>query len=647
MNLRLYLASQVMMKITRNIQLTIFFFLGLSLWLFLAGRPVMAQQGPGQIIITGTDANSAPMIQLHVYAIDGQGNLVSLDPNSLTILHNGSAVSDISIGSPYEAGTFTIFVLDIPQGVSAHIPTIQTAIQQYAGEQTMVEQVDSVAIFAVDELAASQILAASEFRNEITNTFATPLTPKTGATALVDSLMGLLNNLDSLKPRSDMIPQIVVFSDGTDVVSTQHEHADVPRLASELGVPIYTVILDNASLDPDETQTGQDYMEQIAAGTNGLSTRLSTAEELQPFWDRIATFRNQETVQYSITEAAGGDHTVVLNLTNNQNVGDSAVVTIPPGAPTISIELPPESRSLTLPNLNSALALSFSTKVSWLDNVDREIQKAQLLVNGLILQDLDVNNLDKFDIELTNLKFGPNQIQIAIVDNEGSRATSPEIIIDIAEGETSIPEEIAPSGLFERIWQRISGAAVFIGGCFLLVFFVILLIGLMYLARRSPILRQIGLIGMLGRVPFLRPYFSNVYDVQSNIVRADSMKYKASRYSSDVKSAGSGGKSKPQLAAFLEVVQATTQMPGRLDLGKVEVKLGRSPSRADISFKDDGTVSRVHATIVQEGAGYRIFDEKSTSGTFVNEQGVLDHGLQLVDGDEIRMGAVRLRFRQP
>ena len=636
-----------MMKITRNIQLTIVFFLGLSLWLFLAGRPVMAQQGPGQIIITGTDANSAPMIQLHVYAIDGQGNLVSLDPNSLTILHNGSAVSDISIGSPYEAGTFTIFVLDIPQGVSAHIPTIQTAIQQYAGEQTMVEQVDSVAIFAVDELAASQILAASEFRNEITNTFATPLTPKTGATALVDSLMGLLNNLDSLKPRSDMIPQIVVFSDGTDVVSTQHEHADVPRLASELGVPIYTVILDNASLDPDETQTGQDYMEQIAAGTNGLSTRLSTAEELQPFWDRIATFRNQETVQYSITEAAGGDHTVVLNLTNNQNVGDSAVVTIPPGAPTISIELPPESRSLTLPNLNSALALSFSTKVSWLDNVDREIQKAQLLVNGLILQDLDVNNLDKFDIELTNLKFGPNQIQIAIVDNEGSRATSPEIIIDIAEGETSIPEEIAPSGLFERIWQRISGAAVFIGGCFLLVFFVILLIGLMYLARRSPILRQIGLIGMLGRVPFLRPYFSNVYDVQSNIVRADSMKYKASRYSSDVKSAGSGGKSKPQLAAFLEVVQATTQMPGRLDLGKVEVKLGRSPSRADISFKDDGTVSRVHATIVQEGAGYRIFDEKSTSGTFVNEQGVLDHGLQLVDGDEIRMGAVRLRFRQP
>ncbi len=113
------------------------------------------------------------------------------------------------------------------------------------------------------------------------------------------------------------------------------------------------------------------------------------------------------------------------------------------------------------------MALSFSTKVSWLDDVERDIQKAQLLVNGLILQDLDVKSLDKFDVELSNLKFGPNQIQIAIVDSEGSRATSPVIVIEIAEGETSIPEAVAPSGLFGRIWQRISGVAVFIGGCFL------------------------------------------------------------------------------------------------------------------------------------------------------------------------------------
>lgn len=649
MNLRFLLASQVMMKRTRYLHLTLVLFLLLSLWLLLSGRPALAQQAPGQIIITGSDASSAPTIQLHVYAIDGQGNPVSVDANSLTILHNGAAVSDITVGSPYEAGTFTIFVLDIPGGVSTHIPTIQTAIQQFASEQTMKEQVDSVAIFAVDQLAASQILGASEFRNEIINAFASPLSPATGATALIDSLMGLLNNLESLKPRSEMVPQIVLFSDGTDVISTQHEEAAVPKRAAELGVPIYTVVLNNESLDEDESQTGQNYLGQIAAGTLAQSTRLSTAEDLQPFWDRIASFRSQNTVQYSIPEATGGDFTVELSLNNNPNVSDTTVVTIPPGAPSISIDLPPESRQISLPNLNSPVALSLTTVVAWLDGVDREVQTAQLLVNGLGIQELDVNNLDKFDVELTNLSFGPNKIQIAIIDDQGSRATSPEIILELTEGETSIPEEVAPSGLFERIWGRISGVAIFGGGCLLVIIVLLLLVGIVIVGRRSSFLNRIGLVPLLSRIPFLRPYFADVRRYRSKAQYAEDMKYSAGRYSSNVRSAGSGKRDKdsPQLPAFLEILQATTQMPGRIDLDKVEQKLGRSTSRADISFNQDGTVSRVHATIVQEGAGYRIFDEKSTSGTFVNEQGVLENGLQLVDGDEIRLGAVRLRFRQP
>jgi hypothetical protein len=48
-----------------------------------------------------------------------------------------------------------------------------------------------------------------------------------------------------------------------------------------------------------------------------------------------------------------------------------------------------------------------------------------------------------------------------------------------------------------------------------------------------------------------------------------------------------------------------------------------------------------------EGNHYRIFDEGSTSGTWVNEKAVPEYGVQLVDGDEVHLGAVLLRFRQP
>ena len=60
----------------------------------LAGGPIMAQTTPGQIVITGADASSAPAIQLHIYAIDGQGNPAQLDPGALKVEHNGVAVSD-------------------------------------------------------------------------------------------------------------------------------------------------------------------------------------------------------------------------------------------------------------------------------------------------------------------------------------------------------------------------------------------------------------------------------------------------------------------------------------------------------------------------------------------------------------------------
>jgi pSer/pThr/pTyr-binding forkhead associated (FHA) protein len=126
--------------------------------------------------------------------------------------------------------------------------------------------------------------------------------------------------------------------------------------------------------------------------------------------------------------------------------------------------------------------------------------------------------------------------------------------------------------------------------------------------------------------------------------QGERMKGQMGRYSPDVRSTDKSKKGTGP-NAFLEVVESMTQRSGRIELTSVEMKIGRSTKQADIVFNKDGTVSRIHASIVQEGNDYRIFDEQSTSGTFVNEQRVPEYGLQLEDGDEIRLGGVRLRFR--
>jgi hypothetical protein len=98
--------------------------------------------------------------------------------------------------------------------------------------------------------------------------------------------------------------------------------------------------------------------------------------------------------------------------------------------------------------------------------------------------------------------------------------------------------------------------------------------------------------------------------------------------------------------AYLEVLEAVSQLSSPIPLSLAVVRIGRSPNQANIAFENDVTMSRLHASLMLEGNHYRLFDEQSTSGTWVNERQVPEYGIQLNDGDEIHLGAVHLRFRQ-
>jgi hypothetical protein len=71
-----------------------------------------------------------------------------------------------------------------------------------------------------------------------------------------------------------------------------------------------------------------------------------------------------------------------------------------------------------------------------------------------------------------------------------------------------------------------------------------------------------------------------------------------------------------------------------------EVEIGRSPD-ADV-FLDDVTVSRSHAILSRENAGYVIEDKGSLNGTYVNRRRVEKATLE--DGDEVQIGKYRLTY---
>ena len=68
--------------------------------------------------------------------------------------------------------------------------------------------------------------------------------------------------------------------------------------------------------------------------------------------------------------------------------------------------------------------------------------------------------------------------------------------------------------------------------------------------------------------------------------------------------------------------------------------IGRSPE-CDV-FLDDVTVSRKHAVLVRDGDTFRIEDQGSLNGTFVNRRRI--DSSPLTSGDELQIGKYRLTF---
>jgi len=575
------------------------------------------QQEPlPKIYITGNDVTNPPNIILLAYGRDIDGKAIDFTKEPLTVSHNGTTIiPTVTDTSPL--GTFTVFLIDIPTGVEEQLPAIQDAIKQFASVGSgMQEQIDTVAIYQVGEIEAKQLLAPDSFYNSVQNFFADDLTPETGSTALVDSLVSMIDQMDELQPSALTPSSIVVMSDGTDVVSTQFDPSDIITRTANLDLPIHTIWVDSTDLTLAGQQQGQAYLQSISDESHGVATTLDNGEGLAEIWNHIAGFREQARVSYVIDNLVGGSFDVELSLKNDPAVSDSTVVEMPDNQPQVSLNLSSGSEELTLPSLEEPVQLRLGATVSWLDGLERELSSVSLVVNGTNVIELPVDQISDFAVEIDNLQYGPNNIELVVVDDQGLQATNPPTTITVSEGDQDIPEELRPS--------RDLGSIVL--DIFLVLVVVAVLVGIVLWFRRSK------------RIPTFFP--------KGRSKRSGGGVTYASGETSPEAMAAMENYGRPVVYAYLEVLESITEMPERIDLGGPVVHLGRSPSQADIAFREDLTVSRQHANLMLEGSHYRLFDEGSTSGTWVNGRQVPEYGVELADGDEIHLGAVHLLFRQ-
>ncbi len=593
----------------------------LCLSFFVMGTPAAAQEStPGSALyVTKVDSESAPIIELQTYGIDEQGLPLNISAGNVALSHGGTPASDVSVARQEDAGFFAIFILDTPPGVADQLDAVNSVISEFAQPTLMVEQLDYAAVYRVGVADAIEQVAPTPFHNSLRNIGNEPLPLESGPTALLDSLGNLLTNLENIKPKPELATAIVLMTDGTDVISSQFSQDQVVTLALTTGTPIHTIHLANADLGSPEV--GRDMLTQLSQSTRGATAVMGEANGLGEIWSRITGLRSRTVLQYTIPQMTGGVQPVILSIVDDPNATTVTSVEVAGNAPSVAFDFPPEDRNFVLASLDETVNLKLGAAISWLDDQERNVSQAQLFVNDLLAQDIPPDQLEDFEVEVSQLQYGQNSFQLIIVDEQGMRGASPKIIVDVVEGEeTIIPDGVrASSGLSRALLFGLIclGLLALIGGA------------LWFLSRREFINleRSFAFFKTIVNPPRRRKTVETEF-VPENAEPTPPV------YEEPLPA-----------TAYLEPVESVSHMPQYLPLQPGETRIGRSPAQCDIAFENDITVSRLHAVIIFTEGEYRLYDEGSSSGTLVNDQPIPEYGAALIDGDEIRFGAVRTLFR--
>ncbi len=610
--------------------------------LLFSGHAWGQDSEPSRLELTGIDTSTLPIISLRLIGVQSNGQRIDTSQTPLEIQHGAETIPQEQFISIEEesVGSLTLVLLDTPAGVAGELGAIQEAVQIFAGSEEssfMTERQDTFGIYAVDFSDPKVLLEPTFFRNSLINWLAEEPPVQEGATALYDSLDSMLGQAEGLKPRPEIVASIVVFTDGTDTVSTRTDEVSVIQKAVDLGIPVHTVHLNNSLIfNPDE---GQRFLQNLSDRTGGYYTELNQ-EGINQLWGTVSSLGRQIVVRYRPAEPVPGNVPIAARMRDFPNVEAFTSAQFPADQLKVEFGLEEYFQTAVVPDLTQPLDISIPVEVSWLDGRERAISTAQVLRNGEFIAELPVGDdgLATADVSLTGLAYGPNEIILAVMDENGNRGNSSPLTLNVAPGDNVVvPEPIQAGGSFSFGRSWLFG---------LIALFVLLAIAAYWILFSGAGGKQIKLADL----------FSSAFSPKPRR-RSRSQEFRQSD-EFNLGSAGPGTSFGDETAVsvqsttssdsnyWLDVIDSDSTDPISLPLIGLEQRLGRSPSKADLSFEKEQTVSRIHATFAREANSYRLYDEQSTAGTFVNGVPLPDYGQMLVDGDEIQMGALVLRFRR-
>jgi len=581
----------------------------------------LAAQGNAVLRITRVDTTNFPEVKVYVYTenVSPQANL--------TLKLTEDTVAKTVDNTSERIGTQTMLVLDASANIAepgltgaARKDEVANAVRRWVGKGVLSVEADWMALLTPKAGANGAVeVELGHSWNRDHNAVSNALTQfEVDPTLTLTPLFQLIfTALDSFPGVSGLIPEeqaaleksIVVFSDGSDIVGAL-QRTDVANRAQNLHVRIHTVLI-----GPGIEETRMN-MQGIADVTGGRYVHLTTVEALDDLWQTIVDRGYQRVLTYRSSQPAPRQVCVQADLGDGRLLNDCVALSIPP-LPKVNVQVLSPGMGATVDRQGVAhdtalrdlepKAVAVEVQLSWPDGTPRTVRQLEFTLNNTI-QRVDVPpdaGTVEARIAISDLGEGAYTLLVRATDELGLVGEAMPVTFRIVETRP-LPPPLSPQERMVRFLPAygLQVAAVALG------------LAALFFALRNPRVRH-------------------VTESFTNTVRTVTEPFFLNRTKPTMTAAA---------RAQLVLVEGEGEPVQTIKLTRSNTRLGRERSLVDTVIKNFH-VSRLHCRISEEPDGsFKLWNEGSASGTYVNYEEVEFTGRVLQHGDLINLGPVQYRF---
>jgi hypothetical protein len=607
------------------------------LWLVTA----VSAQSNGRMQINRLNTSQFPNASFTLIATDAESRPL-ININTLAVLENGNAITDLQF-APEQVGVEIVFVLDANRtyntrdgGDPPRREKVRDSLAQFANQYMSQTQQDRVWIVVPDG-SGGRLLGdgTMTFPNQVINAinFYDPgALADTPMQAMMELALAQFNAEDS----SGRYRAVVIFSDA-DSLERQLNFDQLVALARDKNVALFTLIL-GLRADPNEINTA----ERLGDPTYGFWLHMPQVANAEPLYQVLQANGVQTRVSYRSRVDYAGQHTLEVTLGSLVASRSFQLDVEPPVVQlvvdnSLPIRRVAPAHDTPLAEIEPASQLAVA-QITWPDGFPRNLRSAALLVNGVVQPGGETVVMTgdgrlNFTWPIRDLDEGVYTLTVQAVDELGLESVSPPLPLTIevarppapepettpvAEEATATPSAAVPA-VPTDVDQRLSLIAIVIGVAATLFALFMLIVAIIIVRRR-------------GSAPPPAPApvspFSGGPPVEHDATQIMMPAFALSQ----------GG------GAYLEPLENATDYAVPIQLTQANTAIGRDAKLAQIVLNDK-SVSRLHARIMESAGQYRLYDEGSASGTYLNFERISLTPQLLKDNDDIHIGRVHLRFR--